>query len=237
MTELERALASLAAEVDWPPTPRFEPLELVSSSQTAPPASRRRRRALVLAIAVGLVALGVALAVPQARSAILRFLHVGGVTVERVSTLPAAEERDLGSDLGIPVDANAAEGVLGGPVLLPDTRGTPTLYGRGGIVSVVLSTPEPVLLSQVRTGEGEVLLKKAAGSGTGTEWVELAPDLYGLWITGRPHVVFFPDAPPRLAGNVLLWERDGVTFRLEGPTLTRDRALELARELLGVENG
>jgi hypothetical protein len=237
MTELERALASLAADVDWPPTPRFEPLELVSAAQTAPPPSRRRRRALVLAIAVALVALGVALAVPQARSAIFRFLHVGGVTVERVATLPAAEERELAADLGTPISTDTAEALLGGPVVLPETNGTPMLYGQGSIVSVVLATPEPVLLSQVRSSDGVAVMKKVAGSETGTEWVELAPDVYGLWITGRPHVVFFPDAPPRLAGNVLLWERDGVTFRLEGPELTRESALLLARELLGVENG
>jgi hypothetical protein len=230
MSELERALAALAAEVEWPETPSFElRLEAVG------PARPRRRRLLVVAIALALVAVGVAFAVPQARSAILRLLHVGGATVELVSTLPAAEERPLAVGLGRPVTEGEAEAALGGPVLLPDLRGEPRLHEQNGIVSVVLAVPEPVLLSQFGFGDGPGLLKKVAGGSTGVEWVELAPDLYGLWLSGGQHVVLFPAAPPRLAGNVLLWERDGVTYRLEGPELTRERALELARELLGLE--
>jgi hypothetical protein len=44
-------------------------------------------------------------------------------------------------------------------------------------------------------------------------------------------VIFWQEAPPRLAGNVLVWERDGLTYRLEGATLTKERALELARQI------
>ena len=43
--------------------------------------------------------------------------------------------------------------------------------------------------------------------------------------------------PPRLAGNVLVWEQDGITFRVEGKDLERDDALRLARELLGTPAG
>ena len=57
------------------------------------PARRSRRRGLVLVLAVVVVAIGIAFAVPPARSAILDFFHLGGVTVERVQTPPAAEER------------------------------------------------------------------------------------------------------------------------------------------------
>ena len=37
-----------------------------------------------------------------------------------------------------------------------------------------------------------------------------------------------PTLPPRLAGNVLLWQTDGLTLRLEGRELTLARALQLA---------
>ncbi len=231
MGELERALTALAPEVEWPETPSFA-LEL----EPAPTVRPRWRRGLVLAVAAALLAIGLAFAVPQARSAILRFFHLGGVTVERVSTLPEAEERPLAAGLGRPVTESEAEAMLGGPVLLPRMRGEPRLHEQDGIVSTLLAVPEPVLLSQFAFGNGPGLLKKVAGGSTGVEWVELAPDLYGLWITGAQHVVFWPAAPPRLAGNVLLWERDGITYRLEGPKLTRERAVELARELLGLES-
>ena len=97
MSELERDLRSLAAEIAWPPTPRLTP-------QLAPQLARRRRGALV-ALVVAALALGVAFVVPGARSAILRFFHLGGVTVERVVTLPPAQKRPLDADLGRLVDS------------------------------------------------------------------------------------------------------------------------------------
>ena len=82
--ELERDLEALAAEVAWPPTPELR-LQL-------DPRRRRRfvegRRALVLVVAVLLLALAVAFAVPSARTAILRFFHLRGATVELVGAPP-----------------------------------------------------------------------------------------------------------------------------------------------------
>jgi hypothetical protein len=225
MSELERRLTALATEVDWPETPAFEPrLEPVGRPRPS------RRRALVLGIALALLALGIAFAVPPARSAILDFFRLGGVTVERVATLPEAEQRALSAGLGDPVGAGVAEAVLGAPFPLPDTDGEVRLYERDGIVSALLATPEPVLLSAIRPGFDGSLLKKLAANAT-VEHVSIDPGVEGLWIEGEPHVVFWLEAPPRLAGNVLLWERDGITYRLEGRTLTKARALELAREL------
>jgi hypothetical protein len=64
----------------------------------------------------------------------------------------------------------------------------------------------------------------------------------GFWITGAPHAVFFVcyDAGEcrqeryRLAGNVLLWEQDGVTLRLES-ALARDEAVAIAESVTGWE--
>ena len=71
-----------ALEVDWPPTPE---LRLVLE-----PLRRRSRRPLFAAVALALVALAAAFAVPQSRGAILRFLHLGGESVQFVETLPPA---------------------------------------------------------------------------------------------------------------------------------------------------
>jgi hypothetical protein len=221
MTELEQTLRALAAEIEWPATPeltpRFEPVRL-------------RRRSLLLAVAAALLAIAIAFAVPQARSSILRFFHLGGVTIERVGTLPAAEQRPLAADLGTRVTPAEAEQALAAPFLLPKTSGTPVLYERLGVVSTLLGAPQPVLLSESRfTG----LMKKLVGSATGVQSASIAPGLVGVWIAGGRHVFFGPELPARLAGNVLLWERDGITFRLEGRALTKPRALELAREIDG----
>jgi hypothetical protein len=53
----------------------------------------------------------------------------------------------------------------------------------------------------------------------------------GLWLSGAAHVFVFPGAPPRLAGNVLLVLRAGLTLRIEGKGLPRAEALRLAGEL------
>jgi hypothetical protein len=227
MSELEQRLAALAAEIEWPQTPPFE-----LALERAPRARPGRRRALVIAFAAVLVAIGIAMAVPPARSAILDFFRIGGVTVERVSALPPAEERSLAVGIGDPVGRADAESLLGGAVALPPSEGELQLYEQNGVVSALLATPEPVLLSQFRPEFQESVLKKAA-AGSLVEHVRIDEAAEGLWIEGAPHVVFWLEAPPRLAGNVLLWERDGVTYRLEGKTLTRDDALELAQELDG----
>ena len=94
MTELERALVALGRELDLPPEP-----DLRSRVRERIERRPRYRRALVPALAL-LVALGIALAVPEARSAILRFFHIGAVTIERVETLPPGRERPLTAGLG-----------------------------------------------------------------------------------------------------------------------------------------
>src|SRR3954471_8327947 len=123
MSELERSLRALAPELAWPDTPDVaRRLEL----------RRRPRRRLVplLAAAFALALLAVALAVPDARTSILRFLHLGGVTIERVSTLPHAEERPLAATLGPPIAPEEAAIVLGRPFVFPHLEGRrPGLHG------------------------------------------------------------------------------------------------------------
>ena len=94
----------------------------------------------------------------------------------------------------------------------------------------MLATPAPVLVSQLRASDGGTLLKKVAGMAGTVETAQIDGGPTGIWIAGQQHVVYWLDAPPRLAGNVLLWEDGGVTYRIEGKLLTKERALELARE-------
>ena len=58
----------------------------------------------------------------------------------------------------------------------------------------------------------------------------------GVWLAGRPHQVIYRDADGeirddavRLAGNVLLWEQDGLTLRLEGAASLDDALAYAAR--------
>lgn len=221
--DLERELRAL--DVEWPPTPE---LRLVLGEQPR----RRSRRPLLAAIALALIALAVAFAVPQSRGAILRFLHLGGETIEFVDTLPPAEDRALDAQLGIDVTLAEARSLVPN-LLLPELDPPPRLHSAGKVVSLAfVHDGRQVLLSEVASGvNSEVFLKKLAGGETKVQWVEVHPNRYGVWLSGAPHVFFFPRTPPRLAGNTLVWVDHGTTYRLEGPHLSRDAAIELARSL------
>jgi hypothetical protein len=213
--DLERELRALP--VDWPATPQFA-LAL---------ARRRRRWPLVAAIA--LAALAAALAVPQSRGAILRFFHIGADKIEFVSTLPRAEERPLGAALGPPVSLAEARQTVPA-LLLPKLDPPPTLHRSTEVVSLVFRfRGRLVLLSEVR-GDG-VFLKKLVDSQTDARFIRVRGEFSGLWLAGHPHVFFFPSEPARLAGNTLVWQGIGTTYRLEAPGLSQQDALDLAASL------
>jgi hypothetical protein len=221
--DLARELSSLAEHVDWPATPELR-LAL------EPRARRRGRRPLLAAIAfAAILALAAAFAVPESRGAILRFLHLGGVTIERVDTLPPAEQRPLEAGLGSAVTLSEAKRLFGHDVLAPDLSPLPQLHLQGNnIVSMVFEhSGEPVLLNEFGFGGG--FLKKFAAGGTSIK--DGGMGVPSLWISGAVHDVFFPGASPRLAGNTLVWEADGVTYRLEGHSLSQADAVALARSL------
>jgi hypothetical protein len=216
--DLARELRRL--EVEWPQTPEL-------GAELAP-RRRSRRRLLVIALAVLVVAVAAALAVPQSRGAILRFLHLGAVTIERVDTLPPAEDRPLEAGLGPVVTQQQASQAVR-RLLLP--RGAPPRLHRtfGNAISMVLTWKgEPVLLSEL----GDIIFfKKAASGGTDVEPVRVDGH-YGVWLHGARHDVFFPGTSPRLAGDTLVWfDGEATTYRIEGRSLTLDAALELARSL------
>jgi hypothetical protein len=229
MTELERALVALGRELDVPPEP-----DLRSRVRERIERRPRFRRALVPALAL-LVALGIALAVPDARSAILRFFHIGAVTIERVDTLPAARERPLTAGLG-PVlslrDAEARSGVQ----LVFKVRPRPKhFYAQPGLIATLLQyRGKPVLVAELQSDQMGVA-KKLADPGTRVEAAQIGS--FGLWLEGGPHLLIWNAGggevrrvEPRLAGNVLIWTNGARTFRLEGG-LNKGQMLELGRQI------
>jgi hypothetical protein len=162
----------------------------------------------------------VALAVPPARSAILDFFGIGGVEIRRVETLPRLPAERAAPGVRVPLD-EARDSVVF-DVVAPE--GYRSVYLADGIVTFVW--PDRLLM-ELRGDEP--LLKKVLEQDSTIAWLDV--DGYpGVWIEGPPHGLYLPGGDARLAGNVLIWVRDGVTFRLEGD-LTRERALELAGTL------
>jgi hypothetical protein len=214
--DLERELRTL--QVEWPDTPLFT-LRLA-----------RRRRRWPLAAAIALVAIAVAFGVPQSRASILHFFHIGRVHVRVVDTLPPARERPLSAGLGKRVSLQEARADFP-DLLLPAAATVPALYrAPGNVLSLVfIHDGEPLLLSEL-VGGGGVYLKKLAAGSTHIEGVRVG-DAHGLWLSGSPHVFFTPRRSSRLAGNVLLWESNSTTYRLEGRKLGKSEAVAIAESL------
>jgi hypothetical protein len=232
---LERALRDLGRDVEFPREPDL--VEAVGRRLRAEPSPRRRPlfagRPLALGLAVLAVAVAAAFAVPQTRAALLDLLGVGGATIERVETLPPAEERGLDVP-GRAVSLEEAEQAAAFPLRAPDDYDAVYLDRSfsGGLVSFV-DRGGRFVLTQFR-GESTPYIQKSAAPGTRIRQVEVDERL-GYWLTGRRHVVVFADETGnvrdrRVAGNVLLWERDGVTYRLEGAR-TLARALDVVESL------
>ena len=242
MADLERELRELGRLLELPPTPDIVPS--VRARLAAAPGRRARlgRRTLVLAFAALAVAVGAAMAVPEARTAILEWLGLRGVTIERVETAPTAPEQLEDVDrlaLGERVSlAEARERVGHELVVLRDAKlGRPDsvhVDAEGRVSLVYRDEAEAVeaLLTQFRAEVQDEYVHKAVGPGTTVERVTVARTR-GWWIQGEPHeVVLLRDEEPvfetlRLATNTLLWERRGVTLRLEAD-LEREEALRIA---------
>lgn len=233
MSTLEQRLVELGHDLEFPPEP-----DLASRERARAPARGKPFpwRAGAVAFAVVVAAVAIAFAVPQSRSAILRFFHIRGATVELVDTLPPANERAQAAGLGRPVTLAEAGRQVGFDVALPPLDNQPArAYVIGdSVASVVLrSHGRTVLLSQFRS-TGEEALKKLAVDKTRIEWTQVG-GRPALWLEGGPHVLQWIDRdtgyrerPIRIHGNVLLWLRGGLTLRLEG-RLSKAQALELAR--------
>jgi hypothetical protein len=232
MTELELALVALGRELDVPPTPELAPRVRARIGRRS-----GRRRGFALAFALFVLAVGIAFAVPDARSAILRFFHIGAATVERVETLPPAKERPLVTGLGPARPRAAAERIAGFPMILPRfEHGRPNrYYARPGAIATSFRSPKLVLLIEL-SGEQLGFTKKFVSGDTRVEPAEVSGVYFGFWLSGGPHVVLWSTpageerATTRLAGNVLLWEARGRTYRIEGD-LSREEALRLADQI------
>ena len=243
MSELERALLFLGRELDVPAAPDLVPGVL--RALDAPAARRRPRRRLVLALAaLALAVLLATLAIPDARSGLLRFLRIGGERIELVDELPEVQpepaELDLDAALGERVSLAEARRRVEFDLLELDERPDRVYLGPRGTVWFLYGRPAAVRLLVAQTPELEIneqfILKKLAAAGTHVEEATVR-GVPAYFLSGDPHVVMLLDEhgipyqeTARLARDVLVWEERGRTIRLEGD-LTRAEALALAESL------
>lgn len=189
---------------------------------------------------------------PGARKAVAGWFGLRGIEIRQTPASPRAPTRPVGEGLGLgrPVVIAAAERTAGFRVRLPQALGPPdALFLRplsvaGNEVFLVYGSrpglPESseagvgVLLSEFRGDLDRAFIRKIAGFSQ-ISFVRVNGNP-GFWIGGAHDVVYLDEngnpleATFRLAGNVLIWEQDGLTFRLES-ALTLERALEIARSV------
>jgi hypothetical protein len=242
VSELERQLFAVGHMLDMPETPDLAPAVLARLG-TGKPASHRPRLVLVLAV-LALAALLATLAIPDARSALLRFLRIGGDRIELVDELPVVSpnppELDLGRALGERVSLEVARRRVAFDLLELDEPPDLVYVGPRDTVWFLFGTPGAVRLLVAQTPGADVdepfILKKLATTGTPVESLSVRGSR-AYFLSGEPHVVLLVDeygvAYPetaRLARDVLVWEEGGRTVRLEGD-LTETDALKIAESL------
>lgn len=220
------------------------------------PVTRPWQRVAVALAAMVAVLSGMLVISPGAREAVARWLGISGAKLEVVPTLPPVPSRPLGEGLHLGRRVSLAEARFSvsypvGVPRLPELGVPDEVYldprVDEGIVSFVYRA-RPGYRAATETGaallvtqfpaeiDQELIEKKLIGAGTTVESVTVDGG-QGFWLEGATHNLYFLDPDGivledtvRLAGNVLLWERGDVTFRIEGE-ISREKALEIAESV------
>jgi hypothetical protein len=239
VTDLELRLVALGRDLDVPDAPDL--VARVSADIGPRRADPRRRLVLVLAVVLCAVVLA-SLAIPDARSAVLRFFGIGAARIELVDELPEVQPpyAELELMLGERVPLAEARARAGFDLLELEDAPDGVFLGDRGTVWFLYGRPDDVKLLVAQTAELDLdspaLVKKLATAGTSVSYVT-ARDEPAYFLSGDPHLVLLLDEDgeivsesARLARDVLLWAEGGRTIRLEGE-LSEDAAIELAESL------
>jgi hypothetical protein len=241
MPELELVLQELGRQVEFPPTP-----DLASTvRQRLGAAPRRRfalprRRALAVAFAILAVAVGAVMAVEPARTAVLEWLGIKGVTIVRLEKLPDAP---LTNEVGLGERVTLEEARRRAPWLAEpdaDDPGAPDeVYFSadvpGGQVTFLWGTRQEARLLMTQS-PGSAFAEKMLQPESETERTDV-DGRPAIWFFGEEHFFVFRDRrgalqedTGRLVGNTLLWQLGDLTVRIEGD-LSKEQALEIARSV------
>ena len=225
---IEMALLDLSGEIEWPPTVDFASqlrLEKVVGRTWLP---------RVVWVAAGVVVVVALLVVPSVRQAVANLLEVAGIRIEfgPAPDLPPPTRLAPGDQ----VDMESASAAVDFPILTPSILAPPTAVhllqwqlGTQVFLAWEASDRLPsvgesgtgLLLTEFRADLEEAFFGKIVEGGTTVDQV-LVDGGPAYWLAGAPHVFMFEAGPSdlvedetRLTGNVLIWESNGITYRLE----------------------
>jgi hypothetical protein len=245
-------LFELAGQIDWPEHADQTPAVL---RRLSAPTRRAQRHWVPVTAAIILAIASILLLSPGAREAVADLLGVAGIEVRfgEETEPPVGVELELGEavtleeaigavvfDLSVPELPGPPDAVYLSPRPSPGRvsmvwegvwEGDQRLPAAGGSnIGLIYSQ------FALDLGEDEVFVKSVRPD-NGVRVVDI-DGIIGLWIDGPPHIISYEDAAgniqeeeTRLAGNVLMWERAGVTHRIE-TTLPLEQALALAESIV-----
>lgn len=212
MIDLDAALIELSADLD------VEGIDVRAHVRRRIAEARRPWRARVIGgLLAALIGLGL---VPGVRTAVADFLGLPGVRIEAGDGEADAPPR---TSFGEPTTLTAAGRRLGFTVAVPRALGY--LHPDGVFIDgsiVTLAYDSGVYLQQFR-GEDVSIVKRAV---TETLEVTTVAGADAYWVPGR-HELTVSGGEPVTVDSVLLWFRDGITYRLES-NLSEAEAVRLA---------
>ncbi|MEU8320360.1 hypothetical protein AB0C33_18545 [Nonomuraea sp. NPDC048881] len=240
--DLEAELTALGPLLDTPSPPpddvaaavraRLE-LQPEKRGRRTRPTRRTRRARWRIVAAVVLAVVAVTAATPQGRAAVARVLRLAGVELQLGDTPPTPVRTTANLPGEHPVAPDDLPGLVRFQVRTPAELGPParaTVADQGRLVSMFW--PDGVRLDQFQGGVDPFFFKKL-----GPPWpdyVEMAGTT-AWWIPGAHPLGYIrrqdgTEIPLRQAAPTLVWQRDALTYRLEGAG-TRERAVRIAGSL------
>jgi hypothetical protein len=214
----------------------------------------RPRRLAVAFLVLLLVVAAVLSLSPGLRASVANRLGVHGIEIIFVEETPTPAATPVGTTLllGENVTLTEAQARAGYPIQIPAELGPPDeVYLRQrstGPMVTLLYRPRPGLPEASETGVGALLMQFPASGGveqivkritmgSGSMIAARIDSVTGFWVTGSSELVIaqdpsagFPDSVSRPSANVLIWEENGMVYRLELDTPMRD-AVKIAESL------
>ncbi len=258
--DLERALSDLGSQLDWPAERDLTASIATRIANSEPKRSwlpgllttAGRPRLVWSTAALLILATAIVLALlPSTRSTVADRLGIPGISISINPTATIVPGKAL--QIGERSTIEQASRAFRSDLLLPPTAilGPPDevyLLDRGGIVQVtyiytpttdlpeVGDTGVSVLISQFDGSTNDSFIRKQLGADTTIELVEVNHQR-AFWLSGSPHIFYYErpngmidEETMRLAANVLLWEMNGTTIRIE-TMLDRDAAIQIAKAI------
>lgn len=253
--DLERTLTDIGTRLDGPKRDLWPAVRSRIAERRAEPWWSRlglNGRALTPVAATLVVILVAAfLLTPRFADALGNLLSIPGLQIYKVPESPTARPNAspptfAGQRVATTTEASR---IAGFTVRAPAALGAPTaIYVETAPVRVTIvyasvtgipTSPQAGVSAIVVEFKGTIetqIMAKAIGPGTTLDAVPLGTGV-AYYLGGQPHQFFFRDPAGnlqpetlRLAGNTLLWEEGGVTYRLEAQ-VSREEAVRLASSL------